>query len=180
MGIFKIAAGVILILTGIFCFATPGATFFSVAFVLGCSMLFSGASGILAYVWIGRRREVSNLLLVEGISGILLGILVLSNQLTADAAIPVFFGLWVMFSGIMRIVEGLPRMKSGIQPWCWPVALGALGTFIGFYSFYNTVLFNFSPVMLVGILFVMQGVNVLMVGVGLSFCPKWMKHTAKG
>jgi len=33
--IFKILAGVILILSGVFCFANPGATFSSVAFLLG-------------------------------------------------------------------------------------------------------------------------------------------------
>ncbi|MEL7656179.1 MAG: DUF308 domain-containing protein [Bacillota bacterium] len=169
MRVFKMAAGVILILSGIFCFANPGATFQSIAFLMGCAMLLSGASGILAYIWISKKMEASSLLLVEGILSVILGILVLTNQLLADAAIPVFFGMWVMFSGISRVVEGYTHRQSGMMTWCWLLSLGTLGILIGLYAFFNTVLFTFSAVMLVGILFVMQGVNVLFVGINLSF-----------
>jgi len=167
--VFKMAAGVILILSGIFCFANPGATFLSIAFLLGCAMFLSGASGILAYIWISRKMEASSLLLVEGILGVILGSLVLSNQLLADAAFPVFFGMWVMFSGTVRVVEGFVQRKSDIATWIWLISLGTLGILVGLYAFFNSVLFAFSAVMLVGILFVMQGINVLLVGIHLSF-----------
>lgn len=179
MRVFKIAAGVILIITGIFCFATPGATFVSVAFILGCAMLLSGISGVTAYLSINRKRDVPYLLLAEGLTSSLLGILVLTNQIVADAAIPVFFGLWVLFSGVLRIADGLTRIKYGLQVWCWLVVLGGIGTIIGLYSFFNTVLFSFSPVMLTGILFVMQGVHVLTAGVSLNFHPKKTVKAAK-
>ena len=172
MRVFKIAAGVILVITGIFCFSAPGATFVSVAFVLGAAMLLSGISGVAAYIWIGRKREVPYLLLAEGVTSILLGILVLANQIIADAAIPVFFGLWVLFSGVLRVADGVSRIKDDVRVWSWLVILGSLGVITGMYSFFNTVLFNFSPVMLTGILFVMQGAHVLTTGVSLSFHPR--------
>lgn len=168
MRVFKIAAGVILILTGVFCFANPGATFLSIAFLLGCAMLLSGVSDISAYVWISRKREISNFLPAEGFMSVILGILVLSNQLLADAVIPVFFGLWIMFSGVLRIVECYSHRKSGRTELIWLLSLGAIGIGAGLYAFFNTVLFDFSAVMLVGILFVLQGINVLMVGVRIS------------
>ncbi len=175
MRVFKIMAGVILILTGIFCFAVPGATFLSIAFVLGCAMLLSGMSGISAYIWIRKEREVSShLLLVEGILSVILGILVLANQLVADAAIPVFFGMWVMFSGIVRVVDGYFYRESEGTIWRWLVSLGSLGILTGFYAFFNTVIFAFSPVMLVGILFAIQGINILLVGVSLPYQRKFV------
>lgn len=169
MRVFKIAAGVILILSGVFCFANPGATFPSIAFLLGCTMLLSGMSGILAYVWITKKRETSNLLLVEGLLSVILGSLVVSNQLLAEAAIPVFFGMWVMFSGIMNVVEAYTHRKAGTSIWVWLLTLGLLGILIGLYAFFNTVIFTFPTVMLVGIMFVMQGVYVLLIGINLSF-----------
>lgn len=169
MRVFKIAAGVILILTGIFCFANPGATFLSIAFLLGCAMLLSGISGTLAYIWISRKRKISNSLMIEGLMSVILGFLVLSNQLLADAAIPVFFGLWVMFTGIIRVVEAYTNRKSGIMSLIWLLAMGALGIAAGLYAFYNTVLFSFSAIVLVGILFIVQGFNVLLIGINLSF-----------
>ncbi|MDF3000262.1 MAG: HdeD family acid-resistance protein [Bacillota bacterium] len=179
MRVFKIAAGVILVITGIFCFAAPGATFVSVAFILGCAMLLSGISGVTAYIWIGKKREVPYLLLAEGVTSILLGILVLTNQIIAEAAIPVFFGLWVLFSGVLRVSDGISRMKQDSRDWTWLVILGAVGTITGMYSFFNTVLFHFSPVMLTGILFVMQGIHVLTAGVSLSFHPRKKAKAAK-
>lgn len=173
MRVFKIAAGVILILTGIICFANPGALFSSIAFPLGCAMLLSGLSGTLAYIWISRKSSgISDLLMVEGVLSIILGCLVLSNQLLADAAIPIFFGMWVMFSGILRTVTAYTHRNAGKMVLIWLSVIGALSIVAGLYAFFNTVLFDFSVVVLTGILFVIQGVNVLLVGVNLNFHRK--------
>lgn len=166
--VFKIAAGAILILTGVFCFANPGATFLSVAFLLGSAMLLSGISGTVAYICISRKREISNSLLIEGLISIILGILVLSNQLLADAAIPVFFGMWVMVTGIIRIAEAYDHRNSGKMQLISLLTLGILGFAAGLYAFFNTVLFGFSIILLVGVLFVIQGASVMLVGVRLS------------
>ncbi len=168
MRVLKITAGIILVLTGVFCFANPGVTFLSIAFLLGCSMLLSGISGVFAYIWISRKREITNSLMVEGLVSIILGTLVLLNQLLADAVIPVFFGLWVMFTGVIRITEACSLRKSGWLELVWHLTLGALGIAAGIYAFFNTVLFTFSPITLVGILFVVQGFSVLLVGVNLN------------
>lgn len=169
MRVFKIAAGVILVFTGVFCFANPGATFLSIAFLLGCAMLLSGISAAFAYVWISRKQEITNSLLIEGTLSMILGLLVLSNQLLADSAIPVFFGIWVMISGIIRVAEAYTQRKSGTGLIVWLLSLGLIGIAAGIYAFFNTILFAFSPIMLVGILYLVQGFNVLLVGVSLPF-----------
>jgi len=167
--VLKIAAGVILILTGVFCFANPGAIFLSIAFLLGCAMLLSGISAILAFIWISRKKEITNSLLIEGMLSIILGLLVLSNQLLADAAIQVFFGMWVLISGVIRIAEAYVQRKSGMMMLIWLLSLGLIGIAAGLYAFFNTVLFDFSAIMLVGILYVVQGFNVILVGINLNF-----------
>mgnify|MGYP001016922500 CR=1 FL=1 len=169
MRVFKIAAGVILILMGIICFANPGTLFSGIAFPLGCAMFLSGLSGAFAYIQISRKGGVvSDLLMVEGALSIILGCLVLSNQLMADAAIPVFFGMWVMFSGILRAVTAYTHRNAEKMMLIWLSATGALSIAAGLYGFFNTVLFDFSAVVLTGVLFVIQGVNVLLVGVNLN------------
>ncbi len=172
MRILKLATGIILILTGVFCFANPGVTFLAMAFILGTAMIFSGLSGILSYLLISKKKEISDLLFVEGIMSFILGFLVVSNQLLADASIPVFFGLWVIFSGILRVVETHTLRKSDMANWQLILTFGILSIAVGIYSFFNTILFTFSSVVLVGILFVMQGLNVLLVGLNLSFHNK--------
>lgn len=168
MRLFKIIAGVILILTGVLCFANPGATFLSMAFILGCSMLISGASGIFAYIKINGKKQLNNLILVEGLLTVILGCLVLSNQLTTDTMVPVFFGMWVMISGILRVVASLEIKKSGTNVYRWFLAPGMISIFAGIYAFLNPVLAGLLVVMLVGIFFVIQGVNVLITGINIS------------
>ena len=172
MKIFKILAGVLLLITGIFCFAHPGELFPSIAFSLGFAMLISGVLSTFVYFWYNLKGEVSDFIIAEGLLSIILGGLVLSNQLLADAAIPVFFGMWVMFSGIIRAAEAYANRKSGWMTLTWLLSLSVLGVAAGLYSFYNTVFFAFSPVMLAGILFVVQGINVLLVGANLYYKPR--------
>ena len=42
-------------------------------------------------------------ILADALITLLLGILVLCNQLVADTSIPMVFGMWVLVSGILRI-----------------------------------------------------------------------------
>ena len=164
MKLFKILAGIILILTGIFCFANPGATFLSLAFLLGCSMVATGFISLGIFYWISRKKETENLILIEGLMNVLLGILVLSDTLISDAAVPLFFGMWVIFSGVLRVAEACCLKSSDGQKRIGSLILGVIGILIGMYAFFNPVLAVLSVVIQTGILFVMQGLNVLLRG----------------
>lgn len=171
MKVLKILAGILLIGTGMFCFAHPGELFPSIAFPLGCAMLVSGIFSAFVAFWYSMKGEISNYIFAEGLLAVILGGLVLSNQLLADAVIPVFFGMWVMFSGILRATEAYERRNTGWATLSWLLSLSVLGVAAGLYAFFNTVLFAFSPVMMAGILFTVQGINVLLVGANLYFKP---------
>lgn len=167
MKILKVAAGLILIATGIFCFVNPGETFLSIAFLLGCAMLAAGIIGTFIYFWISRKKAISGFLLAEGIWSILLGILVLSNQLLAEVAIPVFFGLWILISGIARVTEAYSNRHSDWKIIVWLVFPGVICIAAGLYAFFNTILFGFSVILLTGILFLIRGIDVVLLGVHL-------------
>lgn len=164
MKLFKIIAGVILILAGVFCFANPGATYLSIAFLLGISMLIAGATSTFAFFWVSRKKETTNLILVEGIMTLILGCLVLANTLVADATIPLFFGMWAMFSGVLRIVDSYMMRKAKNKIWYGALILGVVVVLFGMYTFFNPVLADLSVVMQLGFLFVIQGLNILAVG----------------
>ncbi len=144
MKVFKILAGILLIITGIFCFAHPGELFPYVAFPLGCAMLASGVFSAFVYFWYSRKGEISNYIIAEGLLSIILGGLVLSNQLLADAAIPVFFGMWVIFRESFaqrKLMRSVSRMGD-------PVLAGVsqrAGHRAGLYAFFNTVFLHSRP-----------------------------------
>lgn len=177
MRILKIIAGVILILTAVLCFANIGATFIYIAFILGCAQLFSGIIGILAYIMISRKKEPSSLLLAEGILSTIMGFLVLSNLLITEEVIPMFFGMWVMFAGIQRVSFSDKMRKNDVAVWKWIFFQGLFSTLAGTYAFINPVLFNFPVLMLVGIYFIIQGVNVLTTGINIKLYNIEQKRT---
>ena len=106
MRMLTIIGGVLMLLTGIFCFINPGQTFLAIAFVIGLVMALNGLIHICAYMMgrgLNNKGDNNGWILTDALITLLLGILVLCNQLVADTAIPLVFGMWVLVSGILRI-----------------------------------------------------------------------------
>ena len=91
MRILTIISGILMVLTGAFCLMNPGQTFLSLAFVVGLIMVLNGLIHALAY-FIGRglhnRGDNNGWILTDALLTLLLGILILCNQLVA--------GIWLV------------------------------------------------------------------------------------
>ncbi len=164
MRLLTIIAGVLMIFTGVWCFANPGANILSLAFVLGCSMLFFGLSGILTYIYNRKAHAVSGWILEETLITIILAVIVLTNQLVTDAVIPVFFGMWIMFTGVMRIVSAFALRVKKAKVWSFSLVFGCLSVIGGIYAFLNPILANIQMPILIGLFFLIQGLNTITTG----------------
>lgn len=168
MRLLTIISGILLILVGVFCFANPGETFLSLAFVLGFIMVASSVIQGVAYVkGRGRSKDDNNgWILADAIITFILGALVLMNLIAADVAIPLVFGMWVMFSGILRVVTATHiDLKQKKVNFIWTMVTGVLCVIGGIYAFLNSVMAGLAIAVLLGILFVLQGISVLELGV---------------
>lgn len=171
MRILSVTTGVMLLLTGVWCFANPGAIFLVVAFVLGWVMVLMGISG--GYVYIKgdkflrpERRD----LLGESTVSIILGLVILLNLLAVDMAVSFAFGLWILYSGINRITAFITAflLKSKKDIYArWNLGIGIMSAALGIYCFFNSVAFDIPEVVLVGITFLVQGVNRLAFGIAM-------------
>lgn len=164
MRLLTIISGLLLIGTGVWCFANPGANILSLAFVLGCAMLFFGLSGVLTYIYNRKAHEVSGWILEETLITIILAIIVLSNQLVTDATIPVFFGMWIIFTGVMRVVAAFALRQKGAKIWSFSLAFGSISVIMGIYAFLNPILINMQMPILIGLFFLIQGLNTITTG----------------
>ena len=167
MRLLTIVSGGMLIMTGLFCFANPGETFLALAFVLGMAMILTGLVQCLAY-WRGRdsRRDNNGWIFAEALTTFILGILVLTSLIAADAAIPMVFGLWVMFSGILRVVVAtMIDYKSKKANFIWTMATGVLCIVTGLYAFLNPLIANLNIAVLLGLLFMIQGICTMELGI---------------
>jgi uncharacterized membrane protein HdeD (DUF308 family) len=160
-----IIAGILFIIVGLVCFALPGITFTSLAFAFGLAMLIGGASEILAYLKVKGKHPSASLIFAEGGMHIILSALVLANQLTVDAMVASSFGLWILFSGLLRLPVAFRMMGEGAKLYRLYLGLGIISVLAGIYSFLNSVGTGLMLIIVIGILFVLQGINILVTGV---------------
>lgn len=167
MRLLTIISGVMLVITGLFCFANSGETFLALAFILGLVMILSSIIQIISYWW-GRvdRKDNNSWIFVEAIITLIMGILVQTSLIAADAAIPMVFGMWVMFSGVLRfVVATLINPSKKTSNFVWTMMIGILGVICGIYAFINPVIGNLPIAVLLGIIFLMQGIGILELGI---------------
>ena len=181
MRVFTIISGVLLVLTGLFCFANPGETFLSLAFILGMIMVASSVIQGGAYCW-GRAGMQNSLkdnngwILTEAIITLILGILVLTSQIAADVAIPMVFGMWVMFSGVLRVVTATLIDRSNKRTnFAWTLITGVLCILGGLYAFLNPIIAGLAIAVLLGIMFLLQGISTLELGIHMPHEKKVKK-----
>lgn len=170
-----------LIMTSLFCYANPGETFLPLAFVLGSVMIITGVIQCVSYWW-GRdnRKDNNGWIFAEAIITFILGILVITGLIAADAAIPMVFGMWVMFSGVLRfVVATMINPSSKKSNFIWAMLTGILGTVSGLYAFLNPYIANMSIAVLLGFLFMIQGVCTLELGINMPHEKKDKKAKPK-
>ena len=97
-------------------------------------------------------------ILIDAILTLLLGILILCNQLTVDIAIPMIFGMWVLVSGLLRF-EASTRINRQKKMKNFKAAfISGLGTIaVGLFGFINPLVTYVSVIVLLGIFLIVQG-----------------------
>ncbi len=163
-----IVSGIIMIAAGAFCFINPGQTFMTMAFVIGTVMALCGIIHVLAYV-IGRtphgKGDNNGWILIDALLTLLLGILVLFNQLTVDMAIPMVFGMWVLVSGLLRL-EAASRIDRQRKPGNFKATLitGIITVVMGLLGFINPFVTYVSIIPILGFFMLIQGINSIELG----------------
>lgn len=169
MRILTIVSGILMVLTGVFCFMNPGQTFLSLAFIVGLIMVINGLIHALAYL-IGRgfhnKGDNNGWILTDALITLLLGILILCNQIVADAVIPMVFAIWMFVSGILRIEAATHINKEKkMSNFRTTVITGVLTVLVGIFGFINPLVIWMTTAVLLGMFLVMQGINVIELGI---------------
>ena len=169
MRILTIVSRILMLLTGAFCLMNPGQTFLSLAFIIGLVMVINGLIHTLAY-FIGRglhnKGDNNGWILTDALITLLLGILILCNQLVADAAITMVFAVWMFVSGILRI-EAATHINKEKKRFNFRITMftGVLTVLVGLFGFINPLVIWMTTAVLLGIFLVMQGINIIELGI---------------
>lgn len=149
--------------TGIFCVANSSAAFLSVAFVLGIVLILLGAIEII----IGRRadferEEVGISLTKDGIILFVLGLVVVSGQITDDTVALTLFGLFLLIEGVMTFRADWLDVTHIAREQRLSMAISSSMIILGTYMFFNTATFRAPVILLIGLAMVVFGIRRIM------------------
>lgn len=157
-----IIAGILLIIAGIGCMRDPGEIIYGLPFIFGVAMMFSGIVDIVIYAMGHNYMAGSGWYLADGILTVLLSLFVLENHWFTTITISFILGMWLIFSGISKLVNSFDLQRAGVRGWGWFTALGIVLTVVGFLSFTHPFASIATLAWVIGLFLLLQGlVSVL-------------------
>ena len=124
-------SGIFLGTAAVLSFASSGGKLIQIAPWLGSSMLATGIANVILYFYCLKQTPGAKWLLADSITAALLSIFPLFNQITSAAAIPFFFCVWDLFSGILRVMESTEQKAAGERGWRWFCVVGIIEILAG-------------------------------------------------
>ncbi|MBQ9359918.1 MAG: DUF308 domain-containing protein [Lachnospiraceae bacterium] len=162
MTLVGIVLGVILIIGGFSCMATPMATFLSTGYYMAILLLVFGICGIIRVI----TKKGHALDLITGILAVIVGIFSLirpGSVLIFDGMLLYFVAFWFIVRGVSNIVIAFGVRKEA-KGWFWGVLAGILGIILGCLSFAYPLITALTTGILIGLFFIEAGIDMIMVG----------------
>ena len=170
--VLSVIAGILMIIGGLYCLFNPGATYLSIGYVVGFSMIMD-AVGAFA-VWHQARKVgfADGWMLTSAILSAVLGFFVLNSavlQLGIDAFIVYYIAAWLVIHGIVVIVGAwrIRRMHKDWNTkmlgthWYAPLLIGILLCVFGVLSFLKPVLLASTIGVFIGLGIISAGANMI-------------------
>lgn len=134
-------SGILVLILGITMLFTTLKNLVTLAIFIGISMLISGISEIISFCG-EEKGHRSEWMLASGILSVLFGIWAIFGRGTEAlvAFMPIIFAVWVLSSGIMRMIGSVSLKSEGYSLWGWLLAFGILGTVFGFLLLFSPIL----------------------------------------
>jgi uncharacterized membrane protein HdeD (DUF308 family) len=121
--------GVAAIVFGVLAFASPGTTLLALVLVFA---FYAIADGVLAVIVAFQMKEAANrwVVLLEGLAGIVVGIVALVYPLLTAGALLLLIAFWAVFTGVMEIVAAIRLRREINNEWAL-VLSGILSIVLG-------------------------------------------------
>lgn len=165
-------AGVLFVLGGVIILCNPAETLRTVAFFVGFLTLFSGMATLIIYGGAMHYFWGSGWVLLEGIVTILLSILLICNNWLVTASLPFVFGMWMLFSGVQKIVTAVDLKYYNFRYWWLVLVLGVACTLLGIASFLAPAVGAVSITVLIGAAFAAYGLALFVMLYGINKLEK--------
>ena len=183
-------AGILLILSGCTLLFRPDASLISMAGMIGFVILLSGIFNLTIYFVFHDLMLGAGWQLLDGILGVLdeanygvvencyfsnhystddetplVGFMFLGNSVLVASVLPYIFGMWIMFSGLSKLVGGFDLKKLNFDGWGWLVLIGAAMTVLGLLTFFKPMIGTVALSTIFAIALIVEGAHALLRGI---------------
>jgi uncharacterized membrane protein HdeD (DUF308 family) len=106
--------GLVAVLFGLLTFFLPGITFVTLVLLFGAYALVDGVFNVIAFFRVASYQWA---LLVEGVVGIIAGVLTFAWPAISAITLLYVIAFWAIFTGIFEIVAGIRLRKTMTNEW---------------------------------------------------------------
>ena len=162
--------GILLIILSIFIFNNPVAVLAGISIWFGLILTGAGLIGIISW-FVSEKEEREEMSLFWSAMTFAFGLILVFNLLAAMKLLTVIFGLWILFSGILLLKNGLALKSHNAGGWGM-IIISILSVLLAIMMIFNI---NTGAIAISTLL----GLQVLLIGIALIFLS-FVKKTFRG
>jgi uncharacterized membrane protein HdeD (DUF308 family) len=158
-----ILRGILAIAFGVIAFIAPPATIAALVLLFGAWALVDGVFDIIAAIQHRTRDRPFWLALLEGIAGIIAGVLALAFPAIAADVLLLLISAWAIVTGVLEIVLAI-RLREEITGELWLAIGGILSIVFGVLLFLFPVSGALTIVWIIGAFAIAFGISMIILG----------------
>lgn len=164
--------GLIFIFLGMYILKFPVSGMLDLIVYGGVLLLLSGIV-IISFAFSTRKINPNwAWQLSEGFLDLILALILLSNVGLTAITLPYVFAFFGILTGIFWIMESLYFRRKSYKYWLVALIAGLFSIFIGIIIFYRPMLAAFTIVSIIGIMFIVQGIFLVLFSLEISRIKK--------
>ncbi len=153
---------VLLIIFSIFLMVKPTESITFIVIMFSGVVAIDGIFHIISYFSVPKELKFFNFELIEGISQLILGILTMLKPEWVSAFFPMFIGMWIIFSSIVKFQFALNIKQTGNVNWIIILTFSIITFLLGLLMVINPIGSIITITTLCGIvLFIAEILNVI-------------------
>jgi uncharacterized membrane protein HdeD (DUF308 family) len=156
-----VLVGVLGVVAGAIILAKPGSSLQTLAVIAGIFLLVDGILELVeAFMRTTRNR---GLVALMGVLTAVIGVLLIRHPISGVAAVALLIGIWLIAVGVIRIVTAFDEIENR----GWHAFAGAVELIVGIVIVANPDIGFATLAILVGIGFILNGIGLTVLGLGL-------------
>ncbi|CCO10161.2 putative membrane protein [Carnobacterium maltaromaticum LMA28] len=154
-------SAILMMAMGFWFIFNPTASLKTTTILIGLLLGGNGLVEIFSFLQERKVWNISKWILFDGFASLIAGIFILFNPGIAQSTLIIAFAIWVLFSGVMRLLTAI-SIKD-FPGWTWLLTLGIIAILFAIFSFFTPILVGIVLGFILGFFFIIQGFNILMI-----------------